>query len=187
MRQAAAILLLLLFLFNTIGYRGWFLIAMQKADQQLEMALDHQQYQEQELFTLQLPLHLPYQNSNSFERVDGEITIHGETYKYVQRQIKNDTLILQCVRHSQKIKLQQLSNAYFEKINDIAGNQVSKKVPGKTNLLEKFSNADFINDFPCTQCIVTIASPRDYTINAVANNSSDYLQQQIKPPQAAKI
>lgn len=187
MRQTAAILLLLLFLFNTIGYRGWFTIAIKKADRQLEMALDHQQYQEQELFTLQLPLHLPYQNSNSFERVDGEITIHGETYKYVQRQIKNDTLILQCVRHSQKIKLQQLSNDYFEKINALAGSDASKKMPGKTNLLEKFSSADFINDFPCFESIVPVASPIDYTINTIGDNSSDYLQQQIKPPQVAKI
>lgn len=185
MRKIAAILLLMLFVFNTIGYKLWFTIAMQNADTRLEAALDKNNFNEQDLFTLKIPINLPYQNSwASFERINGEITVDGETYMYVQRKVVNDTLFLQCIRHTEKINLQQKSNEYFGKVNDVAGNNDTKKMPGKTVNFLKFAALDFTNDIAAWKCISFIADPAVYPVKPFISNGSAHIQQLIKPPQS---
>lgn len=184
MRKTAAILLLMLFVFNTIGYKLWFSIAMQQADTRLEANLDKNNFNEQDLFTLKVAINMPYQNSwSSFERVDGEITVNGETYKYVQRKVVNDTMYLQCIRHAEKIKLQQKSNDYFGKVNDIADNNGTKKAPGKSSNLIKSGLSDFTNDISTWKFTLFEEVCRVYTTNPFVNNSATYSQQLIKPPQ----
>ena len=185
MRKTAAILLLMLLVFNTIGYKLWFSVAMQNADHSLEASLDKNNYNEQDLFTLKVPINVPYQNiSTSFERIDGEITVNGETYKYVQRKVENDTLFLQCIRHTEKINLQQKSNDYFGKVNDVAGNNDSKKMPGKSSGILKFSLSDFTNDIAQYKCVSFLAEGAVYSTRPFINSGSTHLQQLIKPPQA---
>lgn len=185
MRKIAAILLLMLFVFNTIGYKLWFTIAMQNADTRLETALDKNNFNEQDLFTLKIPINLPYQNSwSSFERVDGEITVNGETYRYVQRKVENDTLFLQCIRHTEKINLQQQSNDYFGKVNDVAGNNDAKKMPGKNTSLSKFAVADYTNDIAQWKCVSFAVDPAVYPAKPFINKSAAHLLQLIKPPQS---
>ena len=186
MRKTAAILLLMLIVFNTIGYKLWFNYAMQKADIALEASLDKNNFNLQDLFTLKIPLNLPYQNiGSSFERIDGEITVNGESYKYVQRKVQNDTLYLQCIKHTEKINLEHKSNDYFGKVNDIAGNSDAKRMPGKNNSVLKFSNADFISNeiIACTH-ISNLPVHNLYFNNSAVNFTSIHLQKLIKPPQS---
>jgi hypothetical protein len=185
MRKTAAILLLMLFVFNTIGYKLWFTIAMQHADNRLEAALDKNNFNEQDLFTLKIPINLPYQNSwSSFERTNGEITVDGETYVYVQRKVQNDTMYLQCIRHTEKINLQEKSNDYFGKVNDVAGNNDGKKMPGKSSTLLKFAVSDFTNDIPSWKHVSFTANLSVYAIKPFINSGSTHLQKLIKPPQS---
>lgn len=185
MRKTAAILLLMLLVFNTIGYKLLFSIAMQKADHKLEADLDKNNYNEQDLFTLKIPINLPYQNTwASFERTNGEITVNGETYMYVQRKVENDTMFLQCIRHTEKINLQQKSNDYFGKVNGVAGNNDAKKMPGKNANLLKFAVSDFTNDIATWKCVSFSPDSAIYSSKPFINNSSTHLQQLIKPPQS---
>lgn len=185
MRKTAAILLLMLIVFNTIGYKLWFSIAMEQADNRLESILDKNSFNEQDLFTLKIPINLPYQNTwASFERINGEITVAGETYMYVQRKIVNDTMFLQCIRHTEKINLQQKSNDYFGKVNDVAGNNDAKKMPGKNTSILKFAVSDFTNDINPWKCVSFIANPAVYPVKPFISNSSTHIQQLIKPPQS---
>ncbi len=186
MRKAAAILLLTLFLFNTIGYKLWFGVAMQRADVKLETALDNKDYNNDQLFTLKVPINLPYQNiACGFERVNGEIIVNGETYKYVQRKVANDTLYLQCIKNTVKIKLQQKSNDYFGKINDVASNNSTKKMPGKSSQSAKFSISDFTNDIAPWKCVLIPFTTTPYSIQFFNNSSTAHLQRLIKPPEVA--
>lgn len=186
MRKAAAILLLALFVFNTIGYKLWFGVAMQQADVKLETALDNKDYNNEQLFTLKVPINLPYQNIGyGFERVNGEITVNGETYKYVQRKVANDTLYLQCIRNTEKIELQQKSNDYFGKINDVAGNNSTKKMPGKSSQFAKFSLSDFTNDIAPWKDVSVLFTTTPYSIQSFDNSSIAHLQRLIKPPELA--
>lgn len=185
MRKTAAILLLVLFVLNTIGYKLWFTIAIHRATDQLVASLDRNDYNERQLFTLKVPLDMPYQNYQSgYERIDGEISINGETYRYVQRKVENDTLVLQCIRHHQKILLQQKADSYAGEVNEQPTGNDAKKMPGKNSAPSKFSASDFTNDINPWKLHAFSSLVVPYTVKPFPGNSYVYLQKLIKPPQA---
>ena len=186
MRKTAAILLLMLIAFNTIGYKLWFNYAMQQADFSLEASLDKNNFNQQDLFTLKIPLNLPYQNvTSSFERIDGEIMVNGKNYKFVRRMVQNDTLYLQCISHAEKNTLEKKSNDYFGTVNDLSGNIDLDKVPVKNSNLIKFNSADFIiNELADCKYYKYLMIGNIYSLNSFAFSSSIHLQKLIKPPQS---
>ena len=100
-------------LFNAIGYRAWFYYAEKKSDRQLEAQLDRNQYKDEDLVTLKIPLHIPYQlNESQFERIDGEITLDGKLYKYVKRKVSEGNLILLCIPDVQKMTLKKAKTGF---------------------------------------------------------------------------
>ena len=147
-RQISAILLLSLFVFNSIGLKLVVNSALAKADKAIEISLDNKTYNEADLFVAKVSINLPYQNNwTGFERVDGEITIAGETYRYVQRKVENDTMFLQCIRNVEKINILQKANDYFDKINDYAAdNHLANKSSSSHSISSKYQVEDFVND-----------------------------------------
>jgi hypothetical protein len=108
LRKPAAIFLLLILLFNVIGYRAWFYYAEVRADRQLEASLDQDQYNDQDLVLLRVPLNIPYQVEGSrYERVDGAIILNGRIYKYVKRKVSEGNLILLCIPDNTKMSLKR--------------------------------------------------------------------------------
>ena len=139
MKKLAAILLLVLFVFNTVGYRLFISFIQIKADAGFVARLDKGNYNDEDLVTVKIPINLPYQNNwKEFERVDGEITVNGQVYKYVKRKVYNDTMILLCIQHEMKTKLEQKASDYFGKINDLPGSENSKKADALKQLLSDF-------------------------------------------------
>lgn len=119
---------MVLFVFNTGAYWLYVSYAVYKSGERLEAKLDQGYYNTTDLITLKIPLNLPYQaDRNEFERVDGEVNVDGIIYKYVQRKVYDDTLIVQCIPHTEKAKLQQTANDYFGKLNDLPGRSTNKK------------------------------------------------------------
>src|SRR5436189_672166 len=79
LKKLAAILLLAIFAFNTIGYRFLFNVLETNADATFTAKLDEGKYDTKELITVKVPINMPYQvNRTDFERVDGEITVNGQ-------------------------------------------------------------------------------------------------------------
>ena len=187
-RQITTILLLCLFVFNIIGYRLIVTISMAKADTALQLSLDNETYNQTDLFLVKIPINLPYQNNwTSFERVDGEINFEGETYRFVQRKVENDTMYLQCIRHVAKTNIQQKANDYFGKTNDVAiDNHTAKKSSSNHSAASKYQVEDFVNDNYQWQLSSFIASI-NYSIQHADSKGYNHLQQLIKPPQAYYI
>lgn len=140
MKRLAAILLVSVLLFNWFGYRILSDIIERNADLALEQRLDNSDYDESQLIEIKVPIQLPYQtNWKEFERVDGEIEVNGIHYKYVKRTVYNDSLILLCLPHESKMKLQSARDEFFKLVNDLQhpsqnknsdkGNSVSAKNP----------------------------------------------------------
>ena len=151
LKKLAAILLLALFVFNTAGYRLWIEYVQNRADAKLEARLDKGHYSEDELITVKVPINLPYQtNWKEFERIDGEMNVNGAVYKYVKRMIYNDTLILLCIPHEEKTKLQEKANDYFGKVNDLPGNDNNKKAEVFKQLLSDYDVNNFSQSFYST-------------------------------------
>ena len=158
---------------------------MAKADTALQLSLDNNTYNKTDLFLVKIPINLPYQNNwTNFERVDGEINFEGETYRFVQRKVENDTMYLQCIRHSEKTNIQQKANDYFGKINDVAiNNHSAKKSSSNQSISSKYQAEDFVNDNYQWQ-VLSFTTSINHSIQYTNSKCSNYLQQLIRPPQA---
>ncbi|MEP6583002.1 MAG: hypothetical protein ABJA90_01995 [Ginsengibacter sp.] len=133
MKKLAAILLLAILIFNWIGYRFVVDCLQRKADVQLEARIDRSQYDESQLIELKVSINLPYQaNWTVYERYDGEITLNGTLYKYVERKVVNDTLYLKCLPNTKKMHLENAKDDYFKNTNDLAQNNSKKSDNSKT-------------------------------------------------------
>jgi hypothetical protein len=138
LKQIAAILLALVLLFNWVGYRILSDYFEHRADFVMEQKLDNSEYDESQLVELKIPLKLPYQNNwQEFERFDGEIEVDGIHYKYVKRKVYNDSLVLLCLPHESKMKLQYARDEFFKLVNDLQHPSQNKKSDGGNSLSVK--------------------------------------------------
>lgn len=128
MKQLAAILLLGIFSFNIVGY--WFVASYFEGTEKekMELALDENNYSERQLISIKQPINLPYyQNSKTFQRVDGEIEIAGVLYKYVKSRIINDSLELLCIPNTGKMKIQAAKVDFSKMASDFQKSDNKKK------------------------------------------------------------
>jgi hypothetical protein len=107
LKRLAAILLWGILLFNWMGYRLLTGILEQDASQRLEARLDRQQYDEDQLISIKVPLtHLTYYNTSAeFQRTDGTIDVNGVPYQYVKCRMYNDSLEMLCIPNATELKL----------------------------------------------------------------------------------
>lgn len=139
MKKLTSILLLSIFLFNMVGYKLFFLYLEQQANWRMESKLEL--INENDLIAIKVPIRLPYQTDwKEFERVDGEMTIKGITYKYVKRKILRDTLILLCVNFKEKTTLKKGSNDYYKNIHGLTAEH-NKKGSVKTYKVDYYQVA----------------------------------------------
>jgi hypothetical protein len=122
------------------GYRAWFYYAEKKADLAMEDRLDKNQFNENELVALTIPLYNPYQlEQKTFERVNGEISFGGKTYKYVKRKVADGNLVLLCIPAAHKMMMKEGKTNYGNAVNDMAGNSKSPSKPS----LKNFNAGDY--------------------------------------------
>ena len=134
MKKTAGIFLLTLFLFNTIGYKALFLYLSQEADTRIEARIKDASNNDNGLISFKFPLQLPYlTDSEVFETAEGEVTVNGKIYKLVKKRILRDTLIVLCIDHKEKTRLEKENNDYFKKVNDLTSNS-SKKTANQVKI-----------------------------------------------------
>ena len=121
MKKFFSILLISLLLFNWFGYQLFVYFSDERANVQLEAQLDENNYDEFQLISIKIPVtYLPYYNNSiTFERVNGQVEIRGIPYKYVKRRIYNDSLEMLCIPNHAAIKSQQNKNEIFRFANDL--------------------------------------------------------------------
>ncbi|GAC1387569.1 MAG: hypothetical protein NVSMB45_17350 [Ginsengibacter sp.] len=107
MRKFIAISFIIIFSFNIIGYRLWVSFLENKSESRLEAILDLDQYNENDLIRISLPLNNAYQNDwSEFKRVNGEISFDGKIYHYVKEKVQFGQLILLCLPDHDKMLLE---------------------------------------------------------------------------------
>ncbi len=144
MKRIVSIFLSGIFLFNWFGYRVLTSYLEEKANISLETQLDENHYDEHQLISIKVPVdYLPYyNNSQLFERVDGEIEIDGIHYKYVKRRIYNDSLEMLCIPNTAVTALQSAQNEFFKFVNDLQRTGADKGTHSHHSASKSFS-ADF--------------------------------------------
>lgn len=128
MKKIAAILFLLVVLFNTYGYRPLISYLQTQEDAALVLQLDKQDYNEDELLILKVPVNLPYYtNSQHYERVDGSVNIEGKEYNYVKRRIYNDSIEYACIPNQAKQTLNSARDEFLKLCTDWQNVKQNKK------------------------------------------------------------
>jgi hypothetical protein len=184
LRKSAAIILLLILLFNIIGYRVWFYYAEQKADMAMESRLDKDQYDVNDLISITVPLDNPYQlEQRNFQRIDGEVNFQGKNFKYVKRKVSDGKLILLCIPDARKMFLKKGKAEYGNAANDLNGNSKSSSRSGTQ---KNFSGNDYISQ---TFQLGTLILPYSHTLILNESVNSKLASAQVpapgKPPQTA--
>jgi sulfur relay (sulfurtransferase) DsrC/TusE family protein len=170
-KQLATILLLLLLLFNFVGYRLLFDVLQQKANKELVAKLDNNQYNDADLITLTVPLSMPYlADSKDFERKGGEIAIGGKIYHYVKQKISHGNLILKCVPDEQKMHLQNAKDNFFKLANELQNNSNTKNSGDHSQVIKLV-----ISDYIETE-VAANAFAVNNTVNTYTDNYSSHLQ-----------
>jgi cbb3-type cytochrome oxidase subunit 3 len=183
LRKSASIILLFILLFNMIGYRAWFYYAERKADMAMEARLDKDQYNENDLISITVPLDNPYQlEQRNFQRIDGEISFQGKNFKYVKRKVSDGQLILLCIPDARKMVLKKAKAEYGNAANDFNGNS---KGSSRSGTQKSFCGSDYTSD---TFQLVTSIFPYFHTSILSESVNSKLASAQVpapgKPPQS---
>jgi hypothetical protein len=144
MRKIAAILLLLVFVFNLFGYRLYVSFMVNNIDQSLEAALDQNNYNDDQLISIKKPINLPYyNNTKDFARAYGEVELNGVHYKYVKSRIYNDSLEMLCIPNTSKQQLLESKNKFTDVVFDLQKDTNKKS----SNTNKAFSFIKMLSEF----------------------------------------
>lgn len=148
MKRIAAILLLGIFTFNLFGYRLVASFLESRENERIEIALDGNNYSDDELISIKQATNLPYyRNSETFQRIDGEIEIAGVFYKYVKCRIYNDSLELMCIPNTGKMKIRAAKDDFSGLASEYQQTPDSKKKSQSENKSLK----QILGDYEVTQ------------------------------------
>jgi hypothetical protein len=183
LKKLIAIVLLLVLIFNIVGYKFIANYFEHKSINDLQSSLDHNKYKESDLISFKLHLNLPYiSSSTEFESVEGNIDINGINYQYVKKRFFNDTLEILCVPNFTKSFINESKNDFAKQLNDIASSNNSKK--SSSNQIVKAKISDLIQEhhFDINQQIYSATLKHDSY--HVCISSFDFLHGLDQPPEA---
>lgn len=122
MKRPIAIILLLLILFNTLGYYGLYPLLRLRATRTQNQRIDAGAYHATETITLKLPLNLPYLLAGQGEdhRLHGSIRYRGNSYTLVSQRIDADTLYVVCLPDREERRVASLLARFADPTNTIA-------------------------------------------------------------------
>jgi hypothetical protein len=145
LKRFFSILLLSLLIFNWVGYHLLVFCIQETVSSKLEAQLDNDDYDINQLISVKIPVtYLPYyNNSKSYERINGQIEIEGIKYKYVKRRIYNDSLEMLCIPDHEVMKLLSAKNEFFKFVNDL-------QHPGQNKNNSPGPSRNFTSDYDTT-------------------------------------
>ncbi|MFA6945313.1 MAG: hypothetical protein WC220_05360 [Pedobacter sp.] len=130
LRSLAVALIISVLSFNWYGYDLLVKILETHYDEQLEIALDNNDYDTSQIIELDSKVVLPYiADMTDFERVDGEVMIDGVYYKFIERKYENGRIIYRCIPNTNKIKLHHARSIFYQLMNEIQDTPNHQKHP----------------------------------------------------------
>ncbi len=150
MKRLFSIAMLLLFLFNVVGYYLFFLGLRYQANVEMNQRLETADYRADETITFKIPITVPYYaDHRDYERVNGSFERRGEFFKLVKQKLERDTLYMVCIKDRQEKKIFNAMTDFVKLSNDLpASSQHTLKLLG-----------GFIKDYVPTPSVKTQAGP----------------------------
>ena len=103
----------------------------------LEQKIDANNYSNEQLREISIPLNMPYYSDKEMEIISGELEIDGLHYQYVKRKIENNILHIWCLPNYQRNDVVAAKNNLAKSTNQ-APNQ------SKKNTLLKIFQTEFV-------------------------------------------
>jgi hypothetical protein len=150
LKQLASILLLLTLLLNWCAYpliATWF---ENQSESRLAALLDEECMDTSDLISIKVQANLPYQYSQDYERIRGNVEINGVNYTYVKRRFYNDSLELLCIPNIERTNLRNLRTAYLKNTNNPETTPPLKKSNGSylsKSLVQDFHIEELVSFF----------------------------------------
>lgn len=129
---------LFLLMLNALGYYPVYLAMQWKAQTEMKVRLDAHVFEEDELFTIKIPINLPYwtETRQAPERIDGQIEYNGDFYKLYKQEVIADTLVVLAVKdHTEKALFSALTEWVKITVTGLPG--TSEKAAGQVSHLIK--------------------------------------------------
>lgn len=119
MRKAVSIVLVVLLLFNALGFYGVLVGLRLQSKQNLVDRLDRNQYSDNETVTLKVPASLPYSpDASQYARFDKEIELNGEFFHLVKQKLQRDTLYMVLLKDRDSKKINQALREFVKTFSD---------------------------------------------------------------------
>ena len=148
MKKLIPFIFLTVFLFNLVGFRLVYFVMQQNADSQFIVQIDNNQFSKKDLVEIKIPNPIPYtKGSDTFDRIDGEVSYQNKVYKYVFRKISPDFITILCLPDYKKTVIEQSRQKFENSANNFPQDNKSSKTvtnTAKTNLSDyDYSHFDF--------------------------------------------
>lgn len=119
MKRITSIFLVILLLFNALGFYGLLVGLQYQKQQRLLLSFDNGSY-DQELTTLiKIPLAVPYATEqHEYQRVNGGFEHQGEYYKLIKQKLSQDTLYVICMKDQDSKKINRALKDYAKTLTD---------------------------------------------------------------------
>ena len=120
MKRFFSILLLLVFLFNVVGYYPVFWGLKYRARMEMNQRLDDENYNTEETVTIKIPLTVPYNTfGQDYERMTGSFEHHGEFFNLIKQKLEKDTLYIVCIKDHKEKQLHAAMTDFIKLSTDI--------------------------------------------------------------------
>jgi hypothetical protein len=155
----AAILILILLLFNWVGYQIYSSIEENRANDGLIAKLDKDEFSSSDLISIRIPApHLSgYSNQKEYERVNGQIEIQGIIYNYVKWRFVSGSIELLCIPNNQVNLLRSAKEDFFRFVSDIQSGQTKKN--NQHNTSYKNFNGEYFPEPDCSTAVFKGSAP----------------------------
>jgi uncharacterized protein (DUF2164 family) len=138
LKKLISISLILVFLFQFIGYYFMNMGLRYQAKTEIAKRLEAERYSESETITFKVPLAVPYGvDSKDYERINGEFEHNGEFYKLVKQKLLHDTLYIVCINNKAEKQL-VADMANFIKLSTDLPSSSKENSTVVNNLLKEF-------------------------------------------------
>jgi hypothetical protein len=182
LKKATSILLLVLLLYNMLGYQVLFYIRTQALEKEITRSIDKGQIDESKLMVFKVPVPIYHQVDKGFERVEGSLEWEGRFYEKVKSKLENDTIYIYCLPNEQKHELvNKLNNHVQTHVVDLKIPKPSKPEKPLPTLLKEYLPQSY-GQLPLPDGrLADDATQRPYLIHF----SSPVLQLSTPPPEEA--
>lgn len=164
LKKATSILLLVLLLYNMLGYQVLFYVRTQALQQEITSTIDKGQIDESELLVFKVPVPVYHQVDKGFERVEGSLEWEGRFYEKVKSKLENDTIHIYCLPNEQKrVLVDKLNDHIQTHVVDLKTPKPSKPEKPLPTLLKEYLPQSSI-ELPFFRSQLASIAPRPYLI-----------------------